>query len=286
MIVVTGASGNLGRKIVEELITRVDAAGVTAVSRTPEKIADLRVRTRQAGFGDLEGALDGAERLLLMGLPQSPDRLHLHHEAIRAAVRAGVGHIVYASVTRAAEPGNPVGVVADHGATERLLAQAGVPFTALRFNTWPEVLLMIGIARLSVATGVLLSNSGDGRTGYVTRDDSAAAAAALLAEGGHQGQLLEITGPAALTDEDLAETLAEATGRPVAHRAVDDSDMPKALVEQGFAEPLAAAWTAHGPARRAGWFDVTTHAFQRLTGRPPVSAGEFFAAHRTALLEE
>src|SRR5437868_13449619 len=119
MIVVTGASGNLGRRIVEGLVRRVDAARVTAVTRTPDKIADLGVRTRQAGFGDLAQALDGAERLLLMSLPHSPDRLHLHNEAIRGAVRAGIGHIVYASVTRAGDPGNPVNVVADHGATER-----------------------------------------------------------------------------------------------------------------------------------------------------------------------
>ncbi|WP_406312497.1 NAD(P)H-binding protein [Streptosporangium sp. NBC_01639] len=287
MIVVSGASGNLGRRIVEHLLQRVDASRVTALSRTPDKAADLGVGTRFADLADpgsLIGAFDGAERLLIMSLGPVPQRLSLQTEAIDAAVKAGVGHVVYTSIVRAGEPGNPVRVAADHRDTERILMESGLPFTVLRFNTWPEMWTLAGIAPCAVAAGVLPSNTGQGRVGYITRDDSAAVAAAVLAEGGSSGQLLEVTGPEAVTDADIAAALTEATGRRVRHQPVSDEEMAPALLAQGVPEPIALGWSATGATKRDGWFDITTHAVQRLTGRSPASITEFFTSHREELL--
>lgn len=135
-----------------------------------------------------------------------------------------------------------------------------------------------------MATGVLPSNSRDGRIGHITRDDSAAVAAAVLAEGGSQGEILEVTGPEAVTDADVADALTEATGRRVRYEEVADAEHPQRLLDQGFPEHFAHAWSAAGIAKRDGWYDITTHTVQRLTGRPATTVTDYFAAHRAELV--
>ncbi|WP_433185818.1 NAD(P)H-binding protein [Actinoallomurus sp. CA-150999] len=287
MLAVCGASGNLGGRTLRHLVGRVDASRVVALSRTPDRIPEVGVETRVADFSDPDGllrAFDGVERLLIISLDAIAGRVPKHANALDAAAKARVGHVVYTSVARAGEPGNPVRVVPDHRDTERLLASSGPAFTALRFNVWPEMLTYLGIAQRAVAAGRLPGNAGDGRVGYITRDDSAAVAAAVLADGGCEGQLLEVTGPAAVRDADIAEALTEATGRLVRHEPVTDEEMPVRLTALGMPAPLAEAWTEAGIARREGWFDVMTHAAERLTGRRPTSIAEFFAAERATLL--
>lgn len=288
MIVVSGASGNLGRGTVRHLLQRTDAARVVALSRTPGKIAYLGVEVRYADFDkpdSLARALDGAERLLVVSIGTA-DRLPKHTRAIKAASKAGVGHVIFTSITRAGEPGNPNPLVPDYGATEHLLAESGLPFTVLRFNIWIEMLTLVGIAPRAVATGVLPSNTGHGRVAHLTRDDSAAVAAAVLADGGSQGQILEITGPEAVTSADIAAALTHATGRPVHHQPTSDQDLAPALIKQGIPEPFAHAWSASGIAKRNGWFDVTTHAVQRLTGQPATPIADYFTAHRSELIAD
>lgn len=286
MIAVSGASGNLGSLTIRHLIQRTDAARVLALSRTPDRSADLGVHTRHADFDEpnaLVRALEGVERLLIISIG-TDDRLPKHARAIDSATKAGVGHIVFTSITRAGDPGHPNPLVPDYGATERLLAESGLAFTVLRFNVWVEMLTLVGVAPRAVATGVLAGNSRDGRIGHVTRDDSAAVAAAVLAEGGSQGEILEVTGPDAVTDADIAAALTEATGRRVRHEEVPDAVHPQRLLDQGFPEHFAHAWSAAGIAKRNGWYDITTHAVQRLTGRSATPVTDYFAAHRAELV--
>ncbi|MFJ9691032.1 NAD(P)H-binding protein [Kitasatospora sp. NPDC101183] len=296
MFAITGASGRLGRLALAALLERVDPAEVVALSRTPRAAADLpHVRRRAADFADpsaLPAAFDGVRRLLLVSTDRTPGRLALHRAAVAAAAAAGVEHVVYTSVVRAAEAGNPVPEARDHGLTEALLTDSGLAHTVLRVNVWPEMLLLSGLARLAVAAGELPSGAGAGRVGYVTRPDTARAAAALLAgdgglaggRGEPPGRVLDLTGPG-LTDAEVAAALAGATGRPVRHRPVADEEVAGALTALGVPTALAAAWGENDPFRRAGWFDVPDGGAARaLLGREPVGLAEFFAAHRRELL--
>ncbi|WP_406143256.1 NAD(P)H-binding protein [Streptomyces sp. NBC_01012] len=286
MIVVTGVAGELARLTVGRLVERLPAAEVVGTSRTPEKAAGLPIEVRAADFGDpasLVTAFDGADALLIVSLHPLPERSRLQANAIEAAVEAGVGHVVYTSFTRAGEPDNPVSVVPDHRLAEQALLRSGTAFTALRFNMWPEMLLLMGTARRAVSSGKLLSNSGSGGVGYVTKDDSAAVAAAVLAQGSDKGELLEVSGPAAVTDAELARILTEVTGRTVGYEAASDEAVAAALLADGLLEPMANALAANGVARRDGWYGATTRAVERLTGREPTSLGAFLARHRAAL---
>jgi NAD(P)H dehydrogenase (quinone) len=206
MIVVSGASGQFGRRSVQLLLGLVDAAEVVAVTRTPGRAADLGVAVRQADFDDpggLVAVFAGTQRLLLVSTGEVRTdgyRIRQHTNAIRAASRAGVEYVVYTSLTGADRPDHPVGVpMADHAATERALAESGLAYTVLRNNMYTDLLLYA--ARAAVASGVLASNRGGGATGYVTRDDCAATAAALLVRGGPRGCLVDVTGPQAVSDD-------------------------------------------------------------------------------------
>ncbi|MFI5531273.1 NAD(P)H-binding protein [Kitasatospora sp. NPDC051853] len=299
-LAITGAAGNLGRAVLAELLRRGERP--LALTRDPGAVrvaAPAGVEVRAADFAEPGGtaaALGGVRRLLLVSTNRSPERLGLHRAAIGAAVAAGVEHLVYTSVVRAADPGNPVAEATDHGATERLLRESGLAHTVLRFNVWPEMLVLSRLAHRAVATGRLPSAAGEGRTGFVTRADTAGVAAAVLADGLPTGtaptsapasapaqHVLNVTG-AGLTDREVAEALASATGRPVRHVPVPDDRVAAELTALGLAAPMARGWGENDPARRAGWFDVPEDATAaRLLGRPLTPLVEFFAAHRAEL---
>ncbi len=188
-LLITGASGQLGRRVLE-LLLDAGAGKLIATTRNPEKLAELARRgvvVRKADFDDaasLPAAFAGAGRLLLIstdavGTPGR--RIAQHRAAVDAAVRAGVKHVVYTSLTRP-EPGSPVTFASDHYGTEQALAASPLGWTILRNNVYTDFLLRS--LPQAVATGKLVAAAGDGGAGYVTREDCArVAAAALLAEG-------------------------------------------------------------------------------------------------------
>jgi NAD(P)H dehydrogenase (quinone) len=289
MIVVSGASGQLGRRTVEYLRERVDARRVVAVSRTPERLADLGVATRRADFDDPAGlatAFDGAERLLLIStdaVGQPGVRVRQHTSAIQAAAKAGVGQVLYTSFVRTTDPRNPTFVAPDHAGTEQALVESGLAYTVLRENVYVD--LQLFSLPGAVAAGVLATNDGDGATAYLTRDDIAAVAATLLAEGGYENQRLDLTGPAAVTQSELASILSEVTGVPVRYQPLTDDEAVAGMVEHaGMPEPIAQAYATFGRASREGWLNEVTDVVERVSGRRPTSVAEFLAANRAALL--
>jgi NAD(P)H dehydrogenase (quinone) len=279
MIALTGASGRLGRLVARMLIERVDAGRVVALSRTPQALAGIRVATREVDFDHpltLSRALDGVERLLLIStnILSPPDRrIRQHGNAVRAAASAGVGHVLYTSIARADEETNPASVAADHRATESALAEAGVPFTVLRNSPYTQLVLM-GVETM-LATGTLLDNNGDGATSYVTREDCAAVAAEILAHGGREGAILEVTGPQALTQFDIAGLITEFSGVPVRYEPISDEATVADLVAAGMGWPEARQFATIGKAIRDGYTSLVTDTVERVTGRPPTSVDAF-----------
>jgi NAD(P)H dehydrogenase (quinone) len=224
-VLVTGASGALGRRVLEMLVEGRHGA-VVAATRHPEKLRDLEARgviLRQADFdqpASLAAAFAGVERLLLVStdaLGQPGRRFAQHQAAIAAAKKAKVAHVVYTSIVRP-EEGSPVLLAEDHRKTEEALAASGMHFTALRNNLYAENLLMA--LPHALATGVLASATGGGAAAYVLRDDCARAAASVLAAKHAKRGVFDITGSVALTHAQIAALVSRASGRRVVAQEV------------------------------------------------------------------
>jgi NAD(P)H dehydrogenase (quinone) len=285
-LLVTGASGHLGRRVVELLLDA--GADVIAASRDPGKLADLAARgaeTRRADFDDrasLAEAFAGVDRLLLVStdaLGEPGRRIAQHRTAVEAAVAAGVKHIVYTSAP-ATHPQADGGVADDHFWTEVAIFSSGLDFTVLRHGLYADLLL--GSGPSAIASGSLFSAVGDAGRSYVTREDCARAdAAALLTATGRQ--VLDVTGPAAVTQAELAAILADLSGKPVAYVAVDVEGLKAGLVAAGLPPFYARLIADFDIDATQGYHAVVTDVVERLTGKAPQSLRSFLESNRAAL---
>jgi NAD(P)H dehydrogenase (quinone) len=288
-IVITGASGQLGRLTAELVLARVPASEVTLTTRRPEALSDFvgrGARVRQADFDrpeTLAEAFAGGERLLLISADVVGRRVAQHRAAIEAAREAGVRHVAYTSYLNPVEE-NPAVITPDHRDTEEALRESGLAWTALRNAFYAEYQIPAGAQ--AIATGQLVHNNGEGKTAYVSREDCAAAAAAVLTTEGHEDMVYDITGPEPLSQSDVAALLSEVSGHPVEAVAVDDDTFVEGLTAAGLPEPAARAIATYGRAIREGYIDQTSDAVENLTGRAPRSLREVFEAHRGELLQE
>jgi len=276
-LIITGASGHLGRRTAEILLETegVDAASVVLVTRHPAKLEDLAARGATVRAGDfddpstLDAAFAGATRVLIVSTDAVGARVAQHQRAIDAAKAAGARLIAYTSIPNPTA-GNPAGVVPDHRATEEALVASGVPWTALRNALYAEY--RVPEAQAAIASGAFHHNQGDGATAYVSREDCAAAAAAVLAGGDeHANKAYDITGPELLGGAALAEVYASVGGTPVAAVAVDDDAFVAGLLAAGLPAEVAQLLASFGEAIRTGALAARSDDVQTLTGHAPRS---------------
>jgi NAD(P)H dehydrogenase (quinone) len=289
-VIVTGASGQLGRLAAEQLLDRLSPAEVILVTRRPHALADFAERGVEVRRGDfdepasLAEAFAGGDRLLLISTMAMGSRFEQHQSALDAAAAAGVERVAYTSITNPL-PNHPTGdVVEDHRKTEELLQRGDLSWTVLRNAAYAE--LQVPLGAIAVTYGKLVTNAGAGRIAPISRNDCAAAAATALTSDGHEGQTYEITGPEALSQVDIARLITEVTGRPVDVIESRDRKLLWGLTRLGTPKPVARAIVQLGVATREGCFDVVDPAFQTLVGRPPRSLREILVEHRGELAGE
>lgn len=288
-LIITGASGQLGRAAAAAAIERRPAADLILVTRHPAAIDDLAARGADVRFGDfddpasLPGAFAGAERMLLISATDLERRVGQHQAAIEAAKAAGVRHVIYTSGLAPAPP-NPAAVAPSHYATEQALAGSGLDWTVLRNSLYADY--QVVVARNVIEQGKLVHNHGGGEVAYVARNDCARAAAAVLAGDGHAGRIYDLTGPQAISAAEFAALCAELSGRGIETLDCDDDTFIATLVGNAAHDDHlrfgAALVASFGRSIREGYMASCTNAVETLTGRPPRALHELLDAHHVA----
>lgn len=281
MIAVTGASGHLGRLVIENLLDRgVEPGRLVAIARSAEKARDLAARgveVRQADYErpeTLGPALAGVEKLVLVSGSEVGRRLPQHRNLVEAAKAAGVRLLAYTSILNADT--SRMQLAGEHLATEELIRASGIPFVFLR-NSW-YLENYTGTLGSTVEHGVLLGSADGGRVSAATRADYAAAAGEAVAGSGHENRVYELGGDEAFTLAELAEIISGESGRPVAYRDLPEEEYAQALVGFGLPEPYARVLADSDRGIARGELFTASGDLWRLIGREPITPREAVAA--------
>lgn len=286
-VVVTGATGHLGRLVVEGLLAAGAApADVVAGGRRTERLADLAERGVRVATLDyarpatLSAAFAGADTVLLVSGSEVGQRVAQHAAVLQAAAAAGVRRVVYTSAPHA--DSTALVLAPEHQATEELLAGSGLVVTVLRNNWYTENYLPA--LQQAAATGEIVASVGNGRVASASRADYAAGAVAVLraTDGRYDGQTLELSGDVAWTHDELADAASAVLGRPVAYRRVEPDEQRAALLASGLDEGTADFVVALDQNTAAGDLADATGTLRALTGRPTTPLVEGLRAAWTA----
>jgi len=280
MIVITGATGQLGRLVIQNLLKERPAGELVAAVRNPAKAQDLAALGVQVRLADydrpetLVTAFQGAAKVLLISSNELGKRFPQHRAAIDAAKEAGVQEVVYTSVLHADV--SPLGLAGEHRDTEAWLKASGLPHTLLR-NGWYTENYLASIAP-ALQHGVFIGSAGDGRIASAARADYAAAAAAVLTRADQAGKVYELAGDEAYTLSELAAQITRQSGKTVVYQNLPQADFKAALVGAGLPEPIADLLAASDVgASQGGLFD-DSHQLSQLIGRPTTTLASLVKA--------
>lgn len=289
-IIVSGASGQLGSLVIDELLARdVAPENLILVSRTPntDHLKAYAERGANVRFGDfsepqsLDTAYRGGTRMLLISVNGGGgNRPELHRAAIDAAVRAGVKHIAYTSYVNADEYADSM-IAGDHVRTERILQDSGVAWTLLRNQIYANGL--VDQAEQIVRDGQFVTHTPDARVAYVTREDCAAAAAAVLTSAGHDNKAYNITGPDAIGPRELVALASEISGKAVELVALSEADLRRRLTAAGMPEAAINGTISFADELDSPYLREPSAAVAELTGRPPTSVRTLLMRDRERL---
>lgn len=276
MIAITGASGQLGRLVIEELLKKMPAGDLVAAVRNPDRVQDLAARGVQVRLADydqpatLAAAFRGVDKLLFISSSEVGRRLPQHRAVIDAAKHAGVKLLAYTSLLHADI--SPLGLAAEHQATEALLQASGVPFVLLRNGWYSENYLASVPAALQ--HGALIGSAGDGRIASAARADFAAAATAVLSRDNQAGLVYELAGDESYSLAELAAEVARQSGQPVVYQNLPEAEFKAALLGAGLPEGFAGLLADSDAGAAQGALFDDSHQLSQLIGRPttPIAA--------------
>jgi NAD(P)H dehydrogenase (quinone) len=285
-LLITGATGHLGRLIVEQLLAAgVPAGDITATGRATARIKDLAdrgVQARAVDFGDpaaVRAAVAGADRVLLVSALEPGGRVALHRTVIDAARAAGTGLVAYTSIVNAAT--TTIRLAADHQATERLLRDSGVPYVLLR-NSWYHENYTERLPAF-LAQGAIPGSAGQGRISAAARADYAAAAVRVLTTDGHAGRAYELGGDQPFTLAQLAAEISAQSGQEVRYADLPEAEYAGALRAHGVPGLMADMVAETDAAAAHGALFTASGDLTALTGRPATTLSAAVGAALRAL---
>ncbi len=283
MLMVTGANGNLGGRVIAKLLELVGPSGFVAGTRDPSspfarELAASGVAVRRADFDDpasLPAALEGVEAALFISTyaPNS-ERPRQNRSFIEAARTAGVRRLVYTSFAGASPTATADHTVQVHWPTEQALAASGLDYTILRHALYADI--MVGDLDETLATGVLRRAGGSARCCYIARDDLGVSAATVLATPGHENRVYTETMEQALTCAEIAGVMSEVFGKPVRYEPVPSAEWAQYMTDH-WGVPIELSKSSIGTMRAIenGEFDVATRDYEAITGRKPQTMRQF-----------
>jgi len=276
-IAVTGANGQLGRLVIQGLLTQRPAADIVALARTPAKAAGLGVEVRQGDYTQPETlvpSLAGVETLLLISSSEVGQRVAQHRHVIDAAKAAGVKRVVYTSLLHAERL--PLGLAPEHVETEALLKASGLTHTILRNGWYTEN--YTGSVASALAHGALIGSAGQGRIASAARADYAQAAVVVLTTPGHDNRTYELAGDAAYTLAELAAEISHQSGQQIPYKDLPAADYAAALTGAGVPAPWPEALAAIDLEVAKGALFDDSRVLSKLIGRPTTSLASSVAA--------
>ena len=279
MIVVTGATGQLGQIVLEGLLATVPAEQIVAAVRTPDKAVHLQSRgiaVREADYSRpdaLARAFAGAEKVLLISSSEVGRRVDQHRAAVDAGRSAGVKLFGYTSILHADT--STLMLAQEHKRTEEYIRASGLPFVLLRNGWYMEN--HTGSLAPAIEHGAILGAAGDGRFAAAARADYAAAAVAVLTGAGHENRIYELAGDQPFTLTELAAETAKQSGKPVVYKDLEQAAYAQALEGFGLPAPLGAAIADADAGARRGELDDSSHTLSRLIGRPTATLAQAVA---------
>lgn len=275
-LLVTGATGKLGSKVVESLLKTLPAEQLAVSVRNSEKAEGLRARgvdVRQGDFDHpetLDTAFAGIDRLLIISADgDNETRIRQHANAVGAAERAGVKFIAYTSLANATESTNLM--APPHVATEAAIIKTGIPFSFLRNNWYLEN--EIGSIQGALAGAPWVTSAGAGKVGWALQQDYAEAAAAVLAGKGHENTVYELSGPL-LTQEELVSALCVVLGKEIPVQQVDDEKYAEIMKGLGLPDFVIPIVVGIQESIRNGSLEVESNDFEKVLGRPVMQISE------------
>lgn len=267
---ITGATGQLGRIVVEKLKEKVPAGNIVALVRNPQKAIDFGIEAREFDYSKPESllnSLNGIDKLLLISSNEIGQRARQHENVIEAAKKAGVKWIIYTSLLHADT--STLSLAGEHLATEKALKASGIAFTILRNGWYTEN--YTGSVKNAIAGGAFIGSAGNGKISSATRLDFAEAAATVLTGDGHQSKTYELAGDEAYTLADLAAEISRQTGKNIPYKNLSEAEYANILkgfgIPEGFANAIASWDTG---AAKNDLFD-NGHQLSKLIGRPTTS---------------
>lgn len=280
MIVITGATGQLGRLVIAALLKKVPASNIIAAVRNVEKARDIEalgIQLRHADYNLPESwdeALKGADKVLLISSNEIGHRVDQHRSVIDAAKRAGVGFLAYTSVLHADT--SALGLAAEHRETEAVIRASGIPFALLR-NGWYTENYAASVPS-ALAQGALYGSAGEGRISSASRADYAEAAATVLTSYNEAGTVYELAGDSAYTLTELAAEISRQSGKSVGYVNLPEADYKDLLVKVRLPEVIAELLAdSDAAAAKDALFDDSRQ-LSRLIGRPTTSLATVIAA--------